>query len=62
MSSSPANSFITLAGLMLLASLVCGPVFGAGTVIPIYIAMYFMLTATNAISRGEKKARQKKRQ
>ncbi len=57
MAASSDSTFITLAGLMLLAAFVCGPAFGAGTTIPALIAVYFMLVATNAISRGENKAK-----
>ena len=54
------GDFVIFAGLFLMAIFVCGA--GVGGVLPALVAVYFMLVATNAIARGENKARRKARQ
>jgi ethanolamine transporter EutH len=52
-------NFVSFAVLLLLAGFICGPMFGGTVVFAIGVALYFMLTATNAISRGENRVRRK---
>lgn len=57
MSSNTGGTFVFFGGLMLLAIFICGTTYAQ--VIPAFIALYFMLIATNSISRGENRARRK---
>jgi hypothetical protein len=59
MANDVNNNFIGFAVLMLLAGLICGPMFGGTIVFALGVAMYFMLVATNSISRGENRVRRK---
>lgn len=57
MNSNTGGTFVFYGGLMLLAIFVCGA--NASQVIPGIIAIYFMLIATNSITRGENRAQRK---
>ncbi|NDD52266.1 hypothetical protein EBZ39_00040 [bacterium] len=56
--SDTSGSFVVFAGLFLMAIFICG----TGSALPALGAIYFMLVATNAIARGENKARRKAQQ
>lgn len=55
------RGFIYMAGLLVIAALICGPMFGGTTIFAVGVAMYCMLVATNAISRGENRVRRQQR-
>lgn len=54
-------NFVSFAILLLLAGFICGPMFGGTLVFALGVAMYFMLVATNSISRGENRVRRRER-
>jgi hypothetical protein len=51
------SNFVSFAVLFLLAAVICGPMFGGTVIFALGAALYCMLVATNAISRGENRAR-----
>ena len=57
MTTDTTGAFIFYGGLLLIAIFVCGS--SSIEVVPGIIALYFMLVATNAIARGENRARRK---
>ena len=60
MANNVSDTFVVYAALFGFAGLVAAFTVGA-SVIPVFVAIYFMLVATNAIDRGEKKANKRKK-
>jgi uncharacterized membrane protein YbaN (DUF454 family) len=53
--SDTTDTFLFYGALLAFAGIFCAP--QVGTIIPVLVALYFMLVATNSIARGENKAR-----
>jgi len=60
MASNTSGTFIFYGGLLLLAIFICGA--SVSQVIPAIIALYFMLVATNSITRSENRVRRQSKQ
>lgn len=60
MASDTSGTFVFYGGLLLLGVFVCGA--SAVQIIPAFIALYFMLVATNAITRGENRVKRRAKQ